>query len=205
MTVRRQARVLGEALDAADLLARLEAERRAKRNGGRDEPIGFGWCGPGARQILSRFRVEHPGGRKESIGMLEGCWIEPTQVVHDLGRLTHDEWAREWLERHAVVPTRKAKQAAVVSRPTKPDAGPAFFELLRRGWVRQRGNVFTVWQVTPRVMESVQFGAVRSGFSTARVEVRNDREVLEIGALRMDELVDSFELARPEASKERRH
>jgi transitional endoplasmic reticulum ATPase len=40
-TVRRQARVFGEVLDAAGLLQRLEAESRAKR-GGREKAIGFG-------------------------------------------------------------------------------------------------------------------------------------------------------------------
>ena len=40
-TVRRQSRVLGAAVDAAGLLKRLEHESRAKRDHGRDKPIGF--------------------------------------------------------------------------------------------------------------------------------------------------------------------
>jgi hypothetical protein len=137
--------------------------------------------------------------------IVEGCWIEPTRRVHDLGRLTHDEWARDWLESRSISPARRATTAAALSRATKPDAGPALFELLRRNWVRQRGHVFTVWRLTPLAMASIRFGAARSGFATALVEIRNDREVLEVGTFRMDGVVGAFEATRPEAAKERRH
>ena len=120
--------------------------------------------------------------------MEEGFWIEPDGTVHNLNWQMHDEWAREWLEKHSLRPGRAANSAVALSRETKPDAGPAFFELLRRGWVRQRGRVFSVWRFGPKARRCIGRSATRCGCRSVEVEVRNAREVRWIGTLTVSEM-----------------
>ncbi|MBI5486020.1 MAG: hypothetical protein HY905_01670 [Deltaproteobacteria bacterium] len=113
--------------------------------------------------------------------MEEGFWIEPDGTPHSLGWQLHDDWARDWIEKHSMQPSRTAAKAVELSRETKPDAGPAFFELLRRGWVRQRGRVFTVWRFVPQARRCIAKNAAHCGFRSVGVEVRNSREVRWMG------------------------
>jgi hypothetical protein len=141
-------------------------------------------------------------GTKEEQMMNEGTWIEPDRTVHVLGRLTHDEWACDWLKEHAVYPTNAAVAAAVLSNATKPDAGPAFFELLRRRWVRQRGRVFTTWRLDAESRAVIAMGAARSGFDSVLVEIRNDREVLFLGRMEVRNLVSKKSASRRGTAQE---
>jgi hypothetical protein len=90
----------------------------------------------------------------------EGNWIDPHGKVHELGgRLTHEQFAQEWLAKRKIKPSQAARNAAKASSFSRTDAGPAFFELLRQGWVRQRGCDFTVWRFDGPTALSIAIGA----------------------------------------------
>lgn len=92
--------------------------------------------------------------------MREGTWIDPKGKVHDLGgKMSHEAFARAWLTKHKQKPSIAAKTARRLSLYSRTDAGPSFFELLRRGWVRQRGCDFTVWKFDGPTSMSMAIGA----------------------------------------------
>lgn len=92
--------------------------------------------------------------------MREGTWIDPQGKVYDLGgKMSHEEFARDWLARAKLKPSPEAKRAQKMSLYSRSDAGPAFFELLLRGWVRQRGCDFTVWRFDGPTAMSIAIGA----------------------------------------------
>lgn len=90
----------------------------------------------------------------------EGTWIDPKGHVHDLGgRYGHESFAKDWCKKNRITPSARAKLAAKNSNWERTDAGPAFFELLLRGWVRQRGCDFTAWKLDGPTIMSIAIGA----------------------------------------------
>lgn len=130
--------------------------------------------------------------------MREGTWIDPQGRVHDLGgKTTHDEFARAWLAKHKAKPTATARMAAKSSNYSRTDAGPAFFELLRRGWVRQRGCDFTVWKFDGPTAMSIAIGAGHLWCPTIIAEACNDRGCKDVRQWRsVTELGDEFNALR---------
>ena len=119
--------------------------------------------------------------------MEEGFWIEPDGTVHNLNWQMHDEWAREWLEKHSLRPGRAANSAVALSRETKPTPAPPFRAVAARLGA-PAGSRLSVWRFGPKARRCIGRSATRCGCRSVEVEVRNAREVRWIGTLTVSEM-----------------
>ncbi len=107
--------------------------------------------------------------------MREGSWIDTRGHVHMVNGITHETFAKEVLKKAGRKPSLSAKAAYKASRFGRYDAGPAFFQLLQDGWVRQRGCDFTVWRFNGPTAMSIAIGAKNLWCPEILAEACNDR------------------------------